>query len=93
MWVSTVFLGIDHGFGEGPPLIFETMVFASERHLDERDCQRYSTESEAVTGHHEMVKKWCSSLDLYIVKEEFTKPGSGELKDPQDRLEVMLGDD
>lgn len=26
-WVSTVWLGLDHGFGRGAPLIFETMVF------------------------------------------------------------------
>jgi hypothetical protein len=26
-WVSTVWLGLDHSFGHGPPLIFETMVF------------------------------------------------------------------
>lgn len=25
--VSTVFLPVDHGFGEGPPIIFETMIF------------------------------------------------------------------
>ena len=25
--VSTVFLGLDHQFGEGPPLLFETMAF------------------------------------------------------------------
>jgi hypothetical protein len=25
--VSTVFLGLDHNFGEGPPLLFETMIF------------------------------------------------------------------
>lgn len=25
--VSTVFLGLDHGFGDGPPVLFETMVF------------------------------------------------------------------
>ena len=28
-WVSTVFLGLDHNWGVGPPLIFETMVFKS----------------------------------------------------------------
>jgi hypothetical protein len=27
---STVWLGIDHGFGQGLPLIFESMVFAAE---------------------------------------------------------------
>lgn len=26
-WVSTVFLGLDHSYGTGPPLLFETMVF------------------------------------------------------------------
>lgn len=26
-WVSTVWLGLDHQYGDGPPLIFETMVF------------------------------------------------------------------
>jgi hypothetical protein len=26
-YVSTVWLGLDHGFGAGPPLIFESMTF------------------------------------------------------------------
>lgn len=25
--ISTVFLGLDHSFGHGPPLLFETMIF------------------------------------------------------------------
>jgi hypothetical protein len=25
--VSTVFLGLDHSWGDGPPLLFETMIF------------------------------------------------------------------
>ena len=25
--ISTVFLGLDHAFGDGPPMLFETMVF------------------------------------------------------------------
>ena len=29
--VSTVFLGVDHQVGDGPPLLFETMVFGSGR--------------------------------------------------------------
>ena len=28
--VSTVFLGMDHQFGEGPPILWETMVFGGE---------------------------------------------------------------
>jgi hypothetical protein len=32
-WVSTVFLGLDHSFGDGAPLVFETMVFDTARVL------------------------------------------------------------
>ena len=50
-WVSTVWLGLDHQFGDGPPLIFETMVFQSRDSLDEQDMERYSTIEEAREGH------------------------------------------
>ena len=59
--VSTVFLGADHQFGEGVPLLFETMVFPGGGNLDEQDCDRYSTWDEAVAGHEEMVNKWETS--------------------------------
>lgn len=57
-WVSTVWLGLDHQFGDGPPLIFETMVFPSRGEFGDLDCQRYSTEAEALAGHAQMVEKW-----------------------------------
>jgi hypothetical protein len=58
-WVSTVWLGLDHQYGDGPPLIFETMVFPSkDGPLEEMDCDRYSTEAEALAGHQAMVEKW-----------------------------------
>ena len=58
-WVSTVWLGRNHQYGDGPPLIFETMVFSSkDGPLNEEDCDRYSTEAEALAGHAEMVEKW-----------------------------------
>ena len=57
-WVSTVWLGLNHRFGEGPPLIFETMVFLARGDGGELDCDRYSTEAEAVAGHEAMVRKW-----------------------------------
>jgi hypothetical protein len=56
--VSTVFLGLDHSFGSGPPLIFETMVFDADESLI---CRRYSTWNEAVEGHHEIVMS-CKAL-------------------------------
>lgn len=48
--VSTVFLGLDHGFSlsDDPPLLFETMIFRGQ--LDEYQ-DRYATEAEAIKGH------------------------------------------
>lgn len=52
--VSTVFLGLDYNWSdEGPPLVFESMVFPGER-----EVQRYATWDEAYDGHQELVKKW-----------------------------------
>jgi hypothetical protein len=50
IYVSTVFLGLDHSWGRGPPLLFETMVFADD---DAHDliCRRYSTWEQAERGH------------------------------------------
>jgi hypothetical protein len=52
--VSTVFIGLDHQFGNGPPLIFETMVFGGPH---DGDMNRYSTWDEAAAGHAAMVAK------------------------------------
>ena len=60
-WVSTVWLGLDHSFGGGPPLIFETMVFPNENDRGELDCERYSTEQEALAGHEAMMAKWAEA--------------------------------
>ena len=52
--VSTVFLGIDHSLGgEGPPLLFETMVF---RGPDGGEEERYATWAEAEAGHKAKLK-------------------------------------
>lgn len=60
LWISTVWLGLDHNYGEGRPLIFETMVFKKKGDWSELDMDRYSTEKEAIKGHERMVKKWAS---------------------------------
>ena len=54
VWVSTVFLGLDHQWGQGKPILFETMVFGGK--LDQEQ-QRYCTWTEAVKGHKAMVKR------------------------------------
>lgn len=51
--VSTVFLGLDHGWGDGPPILFETMTFGGPH---DGDCERYSTWNEAVVGHERAVR-------------------------------------
>jgi hypothetical protein len=53
-FVSTVWMGIDHNFGEGSPLIFETMIFGG----DHDGCQwRWATEDDARIGHRLTVEK------------------------------------
>lgn len=64
-YVSTVWLGLDHGWGAGPPLIFETMVFGKVSMLD-LDMERYSYESEAIMGHHRLVRKWSNPWTLLV---------------------------
>lgn len=56
-WVSTVFLGIDHGL-EGAPLLFETMVFSGGYHVEYEGVEqrRYGTAAEARLGHAEIVR-------------------------------------
>jgi hypothetical protein len=56
--VSTVWLGLDHQFGDGPPLIFETMVFGDRESGRDLAQERYSTLDEARAGHAAMVKEW-----------------------------------
>lgn len=57
-WISTIFLGLDHSFGSGPPLIFETMAFKRGERLEEVDMNRYTTWDEAMEGHKKMVEWW-----------------------------------
>lgn len=55
--VSTVFLGIDHGYGDEPLQLFETMTFPGE------DQWRYSTWDEAEHGHAQVVDELRSTGD------------------------------
>jgi hypothetical protein len=50
--ISTVFLSIDHQFGDGPPLLFETMIFGGAH--DQRQT-RCSTWAEAEDMHRRAV--------------------------------------
>lgn len=61
-WVSTIWLfGHDHNWSrQGPPTLFETMVFGGDGSTDSTtwgglEQRRWSTEAEAIAGHAEIV--------------------------------------
>lgn len=50
--VSTVFLGLCHQFGDGPPLIFETMIFGGPHDQYQDRC---STWEQALSMHQKAI--------------------------------------
>lgn len=67
-WVSTVFLALDHSFGGGPPVLWETMIFGAWEEFQlpsggRKKCRkdidqiRYTSKAEALAGHAEAVKR------------------------------------
>lgn len=57
--ISTVFIGIDHSWGDGPPLLFETMVFGGELDQEQDRCSTW----EAAEKMHELM---CEKVKLSI---------------------------
>ena len=69
-FVSTVDLGINHQFGGGPPLWYETMIFEMDEddNIDwsEMYCNRYTTREEAKDGHKEVMDAFKNdNLNIY----------------------------
>lgn len=54
VYVSTVFLGVDHSVFGNRPILFETLVFGGQ--LD-GEMDRYFTWEEAEAGHAAMVER------------------------------------
>ena len=70
--VSTVFLGVDHSFGQGgAPLLFETMIFDGGKDSYQ---ERYSTWEEAERGHRAAVE----IAQQQLAKAEILLSGSKE---------------
>lgn len=64
--VSTVFLGIDHNFGDdGPPILYETMIFGGSL---EGETRRYCTREDAMACH-ENVLAWLNG-DVFEFDQE-----------------------
>lgn len=56
--ISTVDLGLDHSFGIGEPLYYETMIFNwedEEENIFDFYQERYTTEEEARAGHEKAI--------------------------------------
>lgn len=60
--ISTVFLGMDHGWGDGPPVLFETMPFGGQY---DSHCWRWHTWAEAEAGHAAIVAALREGRDPY----------------------------
>ena len=52
--ISTVFLGLDRGWGGAAPLLFETMIFGSKN--ADYYQERYTTYGQALKGHKRAIK-------------------------------------
>lgn len=59
--VRTDFLGLNYAFDDGPPLVFETMVFGGKH---DGYTEHYSTLKEAKAGHERIVKMVKSKINL-----------------------------
>lgn len=77
LWVSTVFLGLDHNWGDkGPPILFETMVFGmkadGEMNMGGEYQDRCATWEEAEEMHKKGVEfavkyqTWPEKLKRFI---------------------------
>jgi hypothetical protein len=51
--VSTVFLGLDHGWSGSKPILWETMIFGGEN--DQAYQERYASYEQAIEGHQKAI--------------------------------------
>ena len=58
--ISTVFLGVDHQFGLGPPMLWESLVFGGP--LD-GEMRRYSSREAALAGHQDLCRRVAAATE------------------------------
>lgn len=68
IFVSTVYLGSDHGYGGGAPVLWETIVFVEG---GDYEMERYSSHAEAVAGH----ERWCEAYRAKQKASRIEEPG------------------
>lgn len=65
VWVSTVFLGLDHNFNaKGPPVLWESMTFSNRADFNQNEMDRCSgSREQALAMHERMLKKVKENLE------------------------------
>jgi hypothetical protein len=66
IWVASDFLGLDHQWGEGRPLLFETMIFEYPPH--DNKCWRCSTWAESEKQHAGA----CLEVESWLIEQGYT---------------------
>ena len=69
--VSTVFLGLDHQWGKGPPMLFETMIFGGEHDQYQERC---STWDEAEAMHKKIQAQLDRAMGIYNEDQDWLLP-------------------
>ena len=65
--ISTVFLGSDHNFGFGPPILWETMVFGGKLDQEQDRCSGSREQAEAM--HDKMISRVLGSIIFNTPKD------------------------
>lgn len=78
--VSTVWLGLDHNWSGGEPIIFETMVFdntqktkcaiTGNEYSKDMEQERYGYFEDALAGHKRTIKKYENIMRLRTEKRK-----------------------
>lgn len=82
-FISTVWLGLDHGYGEGEPHIYETMIFDESEegpsYPDWPDMyqERYSRWKSALKNHRRVLKVVQGFVSGDITEEELREELDG----------------
>ena len=78
-YVSTVFLGLDHGWRSPRPILFETMSFLGDGDHGETYFARYATWDEAEAGHAAIVEAALRALEASsVLLADFLVPADRE---------------
>lgn len=81
--VSTVFLGLNHAFGDGEPLLYETMVFGGPHDGRQLRC---STREEAVALHRLTVEEESTFLRQAVRAQKAERAAAVQAKRKADIL-------